>query len=85
MGENVAGGLGLESFFHRSEGWGLRFSVGESFFFDSVDIMRGGVCWCLVQVILSLYFEWRSNLHNDHTSPTLELMLVCKSHFTPKS
>jgi hypothetical protein len=33
----------LRVFFHRSERWGLRFSVGESFFFDDVDFLRGGV------------------------------------------
>ena len=32
----------------------------------------------------SLYFEWRLNLHNGHTSPTLELVLACKSHSIPK-
>ena len=85
LGENVAGGLGFESFFHRSKRWGLRISVGESFFFDVVDFLRGGVCKRLVQVILSCYFEWRSNLHNDHTSLALELVLACKSHSTPKS
>jgi len=34
----------LRVYFHRSERWGLRFSVGESFFFDVVDFLRGGVC-----------------------------------------
>ena len=32
----------------------MRFSVGESFFFDVVDFMRGGVCRRPMQVILSL-------------------------------
>ena len=49
MGENVAGGLGFESFFHHSERWGLRFSVGESVFLDVVDFLRGGVCRWHVQ------------------------------------
>ena len=75
----------MRIFFHCSKRWGLRFSVGGSFFFDVVVFLRGRVCRQPEQVILSLYFEWRSNLHNDHTTPALELVLACKSHFTPKS
>ena len=71
----------MRIFFYRYERWGLQFSVGESFFFDVVDFLRGGVCRRHVHVNFSLYFEWRSNLHNDHTSLALELVLACKSHF----
>ena len=74
----------LRVFLHRSKRWGLRSIVGESFFFNDVDFLRGGVVGSMCRSF-SLYFEWRSNLHNDHTSPALELVLACKSHVTPKS